>query len=650
MNMKHSTPVRVVFYSFALLGLLAGPAFAGSEASSKRSAEAPEATVKGRVFADSSPLEAVKVYAYEVASYAMKRVTTDGRGHFSFRGLPAGMYQIVAHKEGFSPTVEFLLRRNGKENQFVKILLREESDDPRQAEDYWSVRAHIPADVLRDINTPESNFESPLAPGVQLADGKHFAGQMHAQGGMEQLGRAYGEAQLTTAEVALQGAVGDIKVGLTGSFQRLTQVRDEAAEAMPDGASQSVIVEVEPSENSHLTMAMATGQQVGLQGSQLAPVDLESYQLSWSGQTGRKSRSGLTAHYLDETNLYQMGWLTPTDTPGASRSLNLEGFYNTEFGHHTSLKTGISYRQLEGETTLVGSAKSNQSPGSASFDNQAFDLYGVANTQIQPRILVEYGLYSSVRDGSISLMPHGGMVIHLGGDWQARTAFSQRIEDGGENTARRGFDSASFDDTTTCQKAGDACYEIKFAHRSGTDNSIALGAVHREFAETLRLYFSPDFFNRLESVFVVEGDSVPELQFSMVRRISPRVLAKLESNFASGGGGIFYATDKLAYENKVRYLVTSLDTRFQSTATGIFVAFHHLEQALSPLRNGQAAADVQMQRLQVMLTQDLSALTDLTANFAVRFNFELSRGASPYTLTPDDELRKKLTGGISVSF
>ena len=645
--MKLPNPIRLVLSSMVLLGILSAPVFAGSPESSKRG-KSEEPAVKGRVFVGGNPIDAVKVYAYEVASYAMKRVTTDGKGHFSFRNLPAGMYQIVAHKEGFSPSVELLLRRNSEENQFVKILLREEEDDPRQAEDYWSVRARIPADVLRDINSPDSNFNSPFEPGVQLAEGEHFAGQMRAHGGMEQLGEGYGDAQLTTAEVALQGAVGDVKVGVTGSFQQLAQVAGDQAATVPDGEAHTVQVDVDASENSRLSMATAAGQLVGMQGQDMVPIDLESYRLSWSGQTGENGRSGLIAHYLDETNLHQMGWLTPTDVPGASRSLNLEGFYNTELGDHTLLKTGIFYRQSQGETPF-GSEK-NVPGGATPFNNETFDIYGVANSQIQPRILVEYGLYSSVRDGSISLMPHGGMVVQLGGDWQASTAISQRIDDESEEIVPRGFDSASFDDRSTCQKAGDACYEIKFARDNGTDNSLALGAVHREFAETLRLYFSPDFFNRLESVFVVEGDSVPELQFSLVRRISPRVLAKLESNFASGGGGIFYATDDLAYENKVRYLVTSLDTRFQSTATGIFVAFHHLEQALNPLEQGNAASEVEMQRLQVMLTQDLSALADLAANFAVRFNVELSRGSTPYTLTSDDDLRKKLTGGISVSF
>ena len=148
---------------------------------------------------------------------------------------------------------------------------------------------------------------------------------------------------------------------------------------------------------------------------------------------------------------------------------------------------------------------------------------------------------------------------------------------------------------------------------------------------------------------------MPELQFSMVRRVSPKVLARLESNYSSGGGGIFYAADDLPYENQVRYLVTSLDARFQHTSTGVFVAFHHLEQAFNPVPSeADARADtvprMEMQRLQLMLTQDLRVLANAASNWAVRLNMELSRGSSPYTLTADDEMYKKLTGGFSVSF
>ncbi len=256
-----------------------------------------------------------------------------------------------------------------------------------------------------------------------------------------------------------------------------------------------------------------------------------------------------------------------------------------------------------------------------------------------------------MRDGSLSLVPHGGVVITLGGDWQGRAAVSQRIEQRGD-AYLQSFNTAFYGDKDSCRSVTDACYQVSFTHGE-EDNQVMIGAIERRFAETLRLYFSPDFFDRLESVFVVEGDELPELQLSVTRRVAPRILARLESNLAEGGGGIFYATDDKPYENDVRYLVTSLDTRFQRTSTGVFVAFHHLEQSFKPAEpqgSEEAIRHLEVERLQVMLTQDLNVLLDLASNWAVRLNMELSRGSTPYTLTVDNELYKKLTGGISVSF
>ncbi len=661
MNHLQRLPLRALI--LGACALAAGAVGAADDAV-MRGAPAPGASppaegaaIEGQVLGHQRPIAKASVYAYEVASYALDKVRTDSRGRFLFGDLPAGMYKIIAHKDGFAPAVSLLLRRKADDHQYLEIEMRDEkaADEASESEDFWTVNSRIPPDVLREIRGLWRTGEGAIEPGMALSGVSRIEGEMMARGGFENLGGAFGEARLSSAELELQGTVGAMQLGINGQFQLMAQESTPGQMRVPDAEARSVAVALETAGEARLSVTSSSGQSVNLRDGGLAPVDLEHYQMRFSSRTGVRGRSDVTAQYTQEANYHHGGWADPALIPDASRTWQLEGVYTGELTDRTSLEAGLSYRQRIGEgrylASLTGDPASGDPPGGGPLIDETLGVYGLAGYQVIPRVVVEYGLFSSVREGSLSLMPHGGMVVDLGSKWQARTSFARRVETRDSVDPYQGFSTAFYSDETACRNAGEACYEV-FFRRGENEESISVGAVHREYAETLRLYFSPDFFNRLESLFVVEGDQLPELQFSMVRRLAPRVLAKLESNIASGGGGIFYATDDRMYENQVRYLVTSLDTRFQQTSTGVFVAFHHLEQELNPVTDsgGRAVNEIEMQRLQLLLTQDLSVLADFASNWAVRFNVELSRGANPYRVTSDDELHKKLTGGISVSF
>jgi hypothetical protein len=119
----------------------------------------------------------------------------------------------------------------------------------------------------------------------------------------------------------------------------------------------------------------------------------------------------------------------------------------------------------------------------------------------------------------------------------------------------------------------------------------------------------------------------------------------------AGGGGLLQTGGRKSYENEVRYLVTSIDTLFEETATGIFLAFHRLEQELSPVKGNRASPALELERLQLGLRQDLSILQHLATNLALHLNMEFSRGASTDSSVLElDDLRKRVTGGVAVRF
>jgi hypothetical protein len=136
------------------------------------------------------------------------------------------------------------------------------------------------------------------------------------------------------------------------------------------------------------------------------------------------------------------------------------------------------------------------------------------------------------------------------------------------------------------------------------------------------------------------------------RRLTPRVLATLQSNLASGGGGVVYAAEGSAYENSRRDRVTARDTPVDGPTTGRVGAVHHLRQDLPALAAGPVdpARQLEVERLELMLTQDLNILLGLAADMAVQLNMQVSRGSSPLAGADEDELRRRLMGGIALRF
>lgn len=604
----------------------------------------PKPALDGRVLGNSKPQPEANVYLYEVASRAVRKVLTSDDGRYFFDALPSGVYKVIAFKKGFIPAVELLLRRDSETRQSLELRMTGEmAFDVRTAEDYWAVRSRIPPDVLREISGLElAAAAAPSAPSLTIPDATRFEARMAALGGIAQMGEGMGEAQVAGAQIGVTGSLGRVGVDVSGHYEQISS-RSPALQTLEgqtaSGEARSVSVQLTPSTDSQLSLVGTSGELASVRDGVRTPVDLDNYHVGWTGRTGEKAHSSVSAQYIQENNFYQPGWIDVAELPDASQTWKLEGSYARELSSNTSLKTGLRYHQRRGATEL----------DPAGFASDTVGLFGLVDSRLSSHVLIEYGLFSKMSDGALSLMPHGGVVVDLGSGWALRGMASERVDasEAEKDPSRFGrFTSAFYSDGTTCQDVAQSCYEVWLTHRKGEDSSVSLGAIHRKYAETLRLYFSSDFFNRLESLMMVRGDTVPEVRLSLVHRIAPRILAKLESSYGNGGGGILYATDDRIYENQVRYLVTSLDTRFQRTATGVFISFQHLEQAL----DGDRQPDMELQRLQLMLTQDLKILADLAPNWAVSLNVELSRGSNPYTLTPDDEMRKKLTGGLSVSF
>lgn len=602
-----------------------------------------EGLVSGRVSGSETPLPESQVYAYQLGELTLRKVVTDATGNFEFRNLPTGLYKIIAFKPGFVPGVALLSRASADAAQFLDVELQtQDASASDSASDFWTVRQQIPTDVLRDIDLVAAVPDS----GERVARFAPMRAEMRAVTGVDSMATAQ-TAQVSGGEVELASAIDNVNVDVTGRYVSLEALGSGLGAPSANGYSQLLSVDVTGVGDNRIQVTSLDNSLETSEASGDERMGLQSHRLTWSRKVGETGRSQIAAQYTEEDNFYaRTGSTIPL--PGGSRTWNLEGSYSTEIGERSSLEAGFRY--LNRELELIDSEF---------FDGilpaERVELFGRAGTSLTPTVLVEYGVYSTLRDGTMSLAPQGGLVMQLTDNWRASTSASVKMHDDPLEARRiNDFHSGYFRDYASCERAAAECYQIVFERTVDDQEKLSIGAVHRRFDETLSLHFDQNFFNYRENLQLVHGDAVPELQFALTQRLSPNILTRLESNVGAGGGGRVMLADNgnTSHENEVQYLVTSLDTLFEQSATGVFLAFHQLRQRFNASEGVSPEAQLELERLQLMLTQDLAVLSSMAADWALQLNMELSRGLVPnsgHPVSPDD-IRQRITGGVAVSF
>lgn len=589
---------------------------------------------------DTNPIEAAHVYAYSLADKTFHRVLTDVVGKFRFDALPAGLYQIIAYKSGFMPAVVALTRPAAERVQVLDLdLVRQGQAPAADGLDYFELRRRMPDDVLREIETLEvlqAAVPRTSVPTTQLdlaAD--RLSGGVEASAGVDSIA-GLGNAEVSGGHVAVRSQLDTLSIGLQGDYKRL-DAGSAFGSLSSGGTASQLSLDLEGRNDTRINVTSASSRLVD-RGDET--VGFDHLSLSYAQRIGD---GGVTAsaHLTDESNFYRRDVDAPAIVSEASRTVEVQGEYSTELGDRSSLAAGLRYRERQSGLS--------RDPRLPMIQAERIDLFGRGGFRVRPAVLIEYGVYSVLSDGNLSLAPQGGVVVQLSSEWQALGRVSGRVVDdrvGGHpgDFLPRLHESGQ----GTCDRAEEICYQLQLVKTNEEDESLTIGAVHREFGETLRLYFNTDFFDRQESLYLVPGDRLPEFQVSLERHLSPNILTRLQSDYAAGGGGLYYATSEDAYENEVRYLITSIDTQFKSTSTGVFVAFHQVDQTLKPFTVGEGSiTPLASQRLQLAVRQDLDVLLDLPADWALRINMEFSRNLQEGA---DPDLRRRVLGGIAVKF
>ncbi len=636
----HHRRAPAIFATLALLALL-------------RPAGAEVLGVEGRVVLRESPVAAARVYAYQLVEKTLHKVLTDDGGRFLFDSLPAGIYKLIAHKAGLQPAVLLLQRDVAEAPQWVELELTEET--PPGLGDFWSVRSEIPGDVLREITT-ESEVATAL--GSEVADlvivqgaqmDSRVLAEVSATSGIHDV-TPEASARMTGANVGLKGQLGRIKLSMKGDFQTFASEASEpvASGLGIDGQAHSVSLKLQTPEQGDFDISSSSNHLTMAAESFTTPVEASQLYFRWNRPVGESSSTSVRASYVEESGLYNRAWIDPQGIPTSSRTLLLEGDYATTLAGWGDLRTGLRYRERTGTYARRFQGASDELPVS-----QSIDVYGDGGWQASSKVLVQYGLFSTLTDGNVSVTPRGGFVLQLGPRWQTSLTAAHRVV-AQQDLAADNILPMILDGTMSCGEAEASCYQLAVMRASGVDDQIALGASYRELDNTIRMYFNGDFFESSEGIFLVPGDRLPELHASIRQRLSPGIVAKVSASVANGGGGVYRSVNRRYFENQVSMVSSVIDATFERTSTGVYLSFHRLDQQLDPLRpsrRGYVDPGTDLERLDLVVRQDLSAIWDLSLDWAVHLGMGLARGASFFHSEVDSEaLQRRVVTGVAVRF
>jgi len=607
---------------------------------------AAEGGVSGRVLRSDEPVQNAVVYAYQVVERTAQRVTTDGAGEFLFGALPAGLYKIVALKSGLPPAVLVLARRAATDSQYVQVELPD-ADAP--SNDFWNLRSEVPTDVLRELSPTAIVLASDFEPQQDLAS--RFATDIVASASREPLAGT-DAAAVAGADLNMSGDLGAVRLRIEGEFRNLAaSLRDDGAGAgLGDavrGRSAAIRLGLSGERAGDLGISARThALDAPVSGTALDPFDFAQYQIHYSRDFDTERSTDVSAQYLDEQGLLANSRFAPRSLPFASRTLSVQGTYSQSLGDSGKLVAGLRYREIE---------KSGPSIAVNADSERYLDVWSNGDLDLSSAVVFQYGMYSTLRDGSVSLTPRGGVLVHLSPSWRASVSASHRFVTSDLDPLAEDYTPLLFLGALGCEQADTTCYETQLMNGESDLSGFAIRGSWRQFDRTARMLLREDFSTPPDGVFFVPGDQLPEMQTTFKRQLGSSVAASWVSSYASGGGGQFRAANRRNYTNGIELYTTALDTQILPSSTGFYLAYQRVAQRLDPValpnRRGPKPVATQLDRVEFAVSQDLSAIFDMASDWAVRVAMELVRGGT--LLAPvenESDIRHGVTTSVAVRF
>lgn len=559
--------------------------------------------ILGSVTNAARPVANALIIALNLNSLEASQTFSGSDGSFTLPLLPAGVYKIIAVKQGFSPAITTVVPV--KQDHRVALRLESEKRARKNAnQEIWEIRGSLPPDILREM---DNVMAAPVALATTSYEVPRLKGEM-----MSMTGMAADASNPAFAQTALgvQSRLSDTwQIGFHGNIHRI----DDPSDASPFGAPIAESSAMQMELRSSPTDAVRVGSTKAwwrYRNEDQQQADIRSHNIEWEHGDAR-----LQVRYLAQQNLFLAN-------PG-SDLIEIAG--NTMLMQTRRSDFGVALRVTQ---------ESLHNTANGTF--RTADLTASANLEVVPSFSVRYGMSSRLGLYGTEWAPRTGAEWKLTKDTALVVSGLYKMYYQERPNTMPSIVAWS-DDSRVLPR-----YAYSFGIISGQESRDRFSAIMTVSAadSPQRVIFADGSEQFWDGLYVDSGDVRRDLRVAYRKELGRYLLIDIGST----AGMATPARSDIVRGEKV-YVTGDVASTFHPTGTTLAVSYRQLHQP----QQGAVAPEYRTERVNVRLAQALHLPLDLKLLLGV----EVARAAnSPLLLETIDlgGVTRKYMGGLAVNF
>lgn len=590
------------------------------------------APVAGIVKHLQAPIPGALVFVYGVSDARLNRARTQPDGSFQVEGVPAGVYDVIAYKTGFYPSLIRLWHQSAPTVSTIAIDLM-----PTQTAalgkgdaDVWSWRDRLPADVLREITSDSQSYRSSAADRVGLA--------RVLNGDFSSAANVGSGEQFSRTQANLFGSLpGSLQYSFRGTYESLRG--GDSTAPFSQGAGTDAVLLIAGSADTAVALTYAGRDFSPAVGD---PSRMENEAIRFDHQSESGGRFEWSVSRRTETGFERTTSVIPDRLPAAGEDDELRGRWSRE---NDDARAGVTlevYRR-----TISGIPLPNNTSAGSLLDA---GLSAAADRPVAGPLSVGARIAARAGSSGSAIAPGGILRVDLGGTSLVISGARRVSESAPSAIAAMAPRVVSGSDWASTAAASDASAALSIGN--AREGSLQLRASSTRIAEPLRVYFDGDMLLDFGSIYLFDGNRVEKLSASA----GGRLWDLFDAAFTAEGGRI---SGRVAGESRESFAMASNDGKYYSgsasltvrpTRTDVTCALRRIRQVL---QGDTARAENDSDMLRLSLGQDLTVLGFDPFGTAWKLTVSYETDSTPFVDNSVEEtalLRHRLMGGVSISF